>query len=212
MTGGEYTKAELIALCNKAIHKQATVDKTIFDAYINRYLAAAVNYVNVAQYYLDIQAEGIRAFNGAFYAVYENVPVQWNDQRKKHYIDLPAKLLPLPLDRAIPYLGPMVEENNQFVLVSQNDVFHSGKYFEFTNDVFGVVEGMRVILHKIPSAVDKVLLKMVVSIDDIADDDYVGIPAGKEIEVINLVVQFFTGVRALPENKLNDNRDTDAKQ
>lgn len=211
MQGGEFTKGELITLCSKGIHGRMNLDRAVFDAYIDRYIAAAVNFVVLKQYYVDYNSEGFAEINGALLGIFEDVPVQYNEKRKKHFVELPTRLMPIPMDRAIPYLGPMDDESNQFMLYGARDVINISDVINFTDRAVGQVEGNKVYISNLPDSVKTVLIKMLQSISDIGVDDIIGIPAGSEREVVNIVVEFFLGVRRMPENKLNDNRFIDAQ-
>lgn len=210
MAGGTLTKGELITLCSKGIHGRMNLDRAVFNAYIEVYLSAAINFAIMKQYYIDYNSEGFAELNGAFIGVFEDVAIQYNEKRKVNFLELPAKLAPIPMDRAIQFVGPMENEANQFKLVSQKELSTLIPRLPFTKKTFATVEGKTLVLRNLPDVVKKALVKMVVSITDLDDDDNVGIPAGGEIEVINIVVEFFLGVRRLPENKLNDNKFIDA--
>lgn len=209
MQAGTYKKAEFIALCRKAVEKRTTLDNIIFPAYINAYAAAAINYAQMKQYYLDIKEyNGLASINQAFLGIYEDVAVQFNDRRKKYFITLPSRLVPMEINQSVPYIGPMHNEANEFIWITQQDLFNIGEDLTLvTNDVFALLEGMNVILINLPDAVKTILIKKLVTMMDLTDNDYVPIPAGLELEVIDLIVEFFLGVRKLPEDKKPDNRD-----
>lgn len=209
MQAGTYTKGEFIALCRKAVEKRTSLDNQIFPSYINAYAAAAINYALIKQYYIDYKEyNGFADINPAFLGIYEDVEVQFNERRKKYYLTMPSRLVPMDIHKSVPYIGPMHNEANEFIWITQQDLFNLGNDLTLvTNDVFCMLEGMTVILINLPDAVKTVLIKKLVTMMDLKDDDYVPIPAGMEIDVINMIVEFFIGVRKLPEDKKPDNRD-----
>jgi len=197
-------KGVVVSLAREKAYRYANQENAKAKPYAEAYLTAAVNYVLTKQYYLDLKEEGDKDMNGLFLAVHEQVDVQWNSTRKKHYIDLPAKVLALPKDRGLPYIGPTGNETIQYPIVGQSGVSMSGKYFEYSTSSFVQIEGSKAILHNHNDIVKQVMVKMIQDASALSDDDELPLPAGAEIEVINLVGDFLIGRRQLPQDNLNN--------
>lgn len=202
-----YRKAEIVELARERAYRYGNQDNAKSVPFIESYLSAAVNYALNQQYYIDLKTGEDKDFNGLFLGVYENWPVQWNANRKVHFIDLPGRIIPLPKDRGLPYIGPMYDETLQYPIVGQTSVSNSGDYFQFAPMSFAQIEGTKVILRNHNDVVNAVLVKLIRDVSDLTDEDTVPIPAGLEPQVIDMVAQFIAGRRALPEDNKNDGRE-----
>lgn len=199
-------KSELVSLAREKAYRYANQENAKAKPYAEAYLVAAANYVLTKQYYIDYQ-DGDKDMNGLFLAVYEDVPVLWNSSRKVFYINLPAKVLALPKDRGLPYIGPLGNETLQYPIVGQSTISMAGHYFEYSTTSFVQIEGEKAILRNHSDIVKSVMVKMIVDVGALGEDDEVPLPAGSEIEVINLIGDFLLGRRQLPQDNLNDERE-----
>lgn len=187
-------------------------DQNVIKGYISVYMSAMLNYVVLKQYYIDLKTDGSRDISGLFYAVYENQPIAFNEARNAWYLTLPQKVVGLPNDKGIPYIGSM-QGDNQFPILGQSEVFSSGDYLQYTNWVFCQIIGQKVYLKNIPESLAQLLqttgvrINMIVDMYQLADDDEVPVPAGLEAEFINGVVDFFLGKKKLPQDTAINNKE-----
>lgn len=192
--------------------QNANNDQQIIRGYIGVYMAAMLNYLILKQYYIDQKTDGSRDIAGLFYAVYENQVISFNEARNKYYVGLPQKIVALPNDKGIPFIGSM-QDDNQFPIIGQANLFASKDWLSFTDWVFCQIEGNKVFFHNISVALAEmlkttgVLIKMIVDIYDIADDAEVPVPAGMEAEFITGVCDFFLGKKSIQQDTASNNKE-----
>lgn len=207
------TRRAIIELVEQSLARQnANNDQNLIRGYIGVYMAQMLNYLVLKQYYLDLKAGVSHDISGLFYAVYNNVPLLKDEPRNAYYVTLPQKMVALPNDKGIPYIGSM-HEDNQFPILGQSDMFASRRYLQYTTWVFGQIEGQKVYLKNVPVSLAEilkdtgVLIKMVVDAYQLGDDDEVPVPAGMEIEFINGIVDFFLNKKRIPQDTISNNKD-----
>ena len=200
-------KGEVVALAREKAYRYANQENAKAKPYAEAYLTAAVNYVLTKQYYLEYGQGEDKDMNGLFLAVYESVPILWNDKRKVHYFDMPAKVLALAKDRGIPYIGPQGNEEIQYPIIGQSTSSMAGKYMQYSTSSFVQIEGQKAILKNHNDIVKEVMVKMIQDASMLSEEDELPLPAGSEIEVINLVGDFLLGRRQLPQDNLNNERE-----
>lgn len=207
------TRQAVIELVQQSLARQnANNDQNLIKGYIAIYMAQMLNYLVLKQYYLDLKTGTGHDISGLFYANYNNVPLKKDEKRNEYYIDLPQKVVALPGDKGIPYVGSM-QDDNQFPMLGQGTMFTAKKWLQFTKWVFCQIEGQRVYFKNLPVGMAEllketgVLLKMVLDAYELGDDDEVPVPAGMEIEFINGIVDFFLGKKRIPQDTIPNNKD-----
>lgn len=192
--------------------QNANNDQQVIRGYIGVYMAAMLNYVILKQYYIDLKTDGSSEIQGLFYAVYNNVPVLKDEARNAYYLDLPQKIVSLPKDKGIPYIGSM-QDDNQFPILGQSNMFASKNWLQFVTWTFCQIEGQRVYLKNVAASTGEllktvgVLVKMVVDIYSMSDDSEVPVPAGLETEFIMGVVDFFLGKKQIVQDTVPNNKE-----
>jgi hypothetical protein len=173
---------------------------------IDTLIAPAVNFVQLKQYYADKQDEGERLIQPFMLQVYENVAIQKNTDRNQFYITLPKSPQSLPNGRALNYLGTMKGE--RFIPLAQGTDGLQKEYAKYKTCITSYQpEGLKCFLWNVPALLDKVLIKMLVNVKDIADTDEIILPSGGELEVINLIYEWLSGQRATPKDIVIDQKD-----
>jgi len=207
------TKKGYIELIEQALSRQNwNNDQNVIQGYISVYMSAMLNYLIVKQYYLDLKTDGSRDISGLFYAVYENVPLEFNSSRNAYSLTLPQKVIALPNEKGIPYIGSM-QDDNQFIPLGQSNMFAAKNWLPFTKSVYFQIEGQKVWFKNISLALAQllettgVLVKMVVDIYEIGMNDEVPVPAGMETEFINGVVDFFLGKKRIEQDTVINNKE-----
>lgn len=205
-------KKAYIELVQQALARQnPNYDQTIIPGYISAYMSAMLNYLQLKQYYIDIKAGDGRDISGCFYATYIVNPVL-DDTRKAYYLTLPQKLVALPNEKGLPYIGS-IQEDNQFIPVGQSNVFAMKDYMRFTRWVYYQVEGQKVWFKNLSPdlgyllAKEGVLIKMVVDAYEVGDNDELPVPAGLEKEFVDGVVDFFMGKKQIQQDTVANNKE-----
>ncbi len=167
------------------------------------YLSAAINYALTKAYYIN-KSENEGFFPNDFIATYFE-EVLTDTVQNVQYIPLPSKLLSIPANRGLRSVGP-VQGNVQFINMQFESQQHDEYYAGSIRNITGYrLVGQRIELVNLSNLVTEVKIRMVASVEDLDNEDELPIPAGTEVEVIQLCVEFFTGVRKLPkDNKPNN--------
>lgn len=170
---------------------------------LRAYLPAAVNFALRKQYYID-KLEGEVSYPNSFVATYENVEVKKNTNRDLYYIDLPKGVVPLPRDVGVDLVGPM-KGDDDFVRITHQ--YQDKGYSQFISKTRYFIEGDKVYFKNLSPSTCKILLRMLASIDAFDDDAEAPIPAGLEVEVIQIMFECFYGQRKVVEDNIVNHSD-----
>lgn len=173
---------------------------------VEAYLTPAINYAITKQYYINKKEEGESTVSNEFVATYF-MDVEFDSNRDAYFSNLPAKLITLPKNRGIRYVGA-IKGDNQFIeanlTATKHDSYYTGSTAKLT--LYRLV-GSKLYYFNISSTVKEVIIQMIASINDLNDEDELPVPAGYEIEIIDLCAQFFLGQREVPQDVTNNNVD-----
>ena len=207
------TKKGYIELIEQALSRQNwNNDQNVIQGYIGVYMSAMLNYLIVKQYYLDLKTDGSRDISGLFYAVYDNVPITFDTPRNAYYLTLPQKVIALPNEKGISFIGSM-HDDNQYIPLGQSNMFAAKNWLGFTKFVYYQIEGQKVWFKNISLALAQLLettgllVKMVVDIYEVGMDEEVPVPAGMETEFVNGVVDFFLGKKRIQQDTVINNKE-----
>jgi len=172
---------------------------------VEAYLAAAINYSLAKAYYIN-KAENEGIFPNDFIATYildvEDDPIEG-----VRFVPLPSKILSMPANRGLRSVGP-VKGDAQFVQMNFEASAHDEYYKGSIRNITGfMLIGQTIQFRNLSHLVDKVKIRQVASIEDMDDEQELPIPAGMEVEVIQICTEFFTGVRSLPKDNRPNNTE-----
>lgn len=169
------------------------------------YLAYSVNYLMVGQYWAENKSEGGHNVNSLLYTIFENVAIQTDSTTGRKFFTMPQRLITLPKSRALEVntmCGKMCFPLNQ------GDNALEQYYGCLKKSISYYPEGQtRVWLYNVPALVSAIRTKQWVHIADLDDGDEVILPSDGDTKVVDLMVQFFTGQRQIPEDHTQDNKD-----
>ena len=209
------TKGEMVELVYLYVSGgQLNADINIKREDISAMLAIAVNFIILKETRLRkregmSELEGTESgvdsdFLGTFY-----LDVQYDEQRGLYYIEPTVRVTPLPFNRGIDMVAPLqghvnyVRMKGQFEDVGIGHVLRNQTRYWFER----VGTAQRIYLKNIPESVNTLMMKAVVSADDLGDDDEIPVPSGTEMEVLQVLQQWFSGEKQIPEDLRNDNSD-----
>lgn len=199
------TKKELTELVMERVESKIYVDNILKPAFVNLYLAAAANYVQLKQYYISRQDnEALKEMPDTFLVVTNDVAVVYDDVSERQYIVMPAKIVNLPNGRGVKFIGPSAGKS--YIPITQNQVTDSVDALKYSSEIFYQLEMNKAYFYNKPTSPNKLTVKQLGSVDDLDDNEEVPLPGGMEWEVINIMVEFFLGKRQLPEDTVNDQR------
>ena len=209
------TKGEMVELVYLYVTGgQLNPDINIKREDISAMLATAVNYVVLKESRIRRQesmseyagtSTGIDGdFLGTFY-----LDVNYDVDRELYFIEPQVRVVPLPGNRGIDTIAPMTGYREFKKLKGQfEDVGIEHVLREITRYWFeriGIVQ--RVYFKNIPSSIKKVILKAVVTANDLSNNDEIPVPSGTEFEVMQILQQWFSGEKQIPEDLRNNNSD-----
>lgn len=184
-------KGVLIDLIYKNIGGgRPNTDISVTKAQIAAVLPAICNYVNTGSYWDNLRLEGDREVPSSFVdEVEKEIKI---DSRGRKYVDLTESLIDVGGNGGV----RLVEDSigNVYGLRSQG----AGK--SHWDDVLVSIpeysrQKKKLIIHNSPTLVDKLYVYLMLSADDLEDDDELPIPSGKEPEVIDMLLALFRNQR-----------------
>jgi len=212
------TKGEMVELVYLYVSGgQLNADINIKREDISAMLAPAVNLIVLRETRIRKQEErsmwegsstGVDSdFLATFY-----LDVLYDEERCLRYIEPIVRVVPLPFNRGINTIASMNGEIEFKGLKSQyEDHGLHGVLRNVTRYWFERIGEKQIIFFKnIPEIVKKVILKAVISANDLGEDDEIPVPSGTEFEVLQLLQGWFSGEKQVPEDLRNNNSDGSA--
>jgi len=195
------TKGKLIeSIIIKINGGRLTSDTRVRREDVEVLLASAINYTTTSQFYINRKETGENDIPESFVSTYHNVAVLEDTDRSLRYIDLPTGILTLPKNYGLQSVSPM-KGSNIFVQTNFNDRQQNEYYSNSFADIsLYWLEGEKVYFQNLPQITDKVLVRLIQSLKDIADDQELPIAAGLEVEVLKIMEAWFNGTKQIPED------------
>lgn len=143
-----------------------------------------------------------------FYAKsYTGVSVLYDQARNIYYSELPKPVVQFPLQQGVRKVGTVQGKLVEFVptTIQESDIV-SGTILELLEKPIGyIVTGNRVEYRYFDpySHISEVFMSLVVPFSDLSMTEWVAIPSGKDLDLINIVKQLI--LQRQPEDKQNDN-------
>lgn len=203
-----YTKARFVEQILLKVGGGVITDElSIQRVDIASYLPAAINYVQIASYNLNIKIEGDRDINSLFYGFFADQPILVDSARHNWtYIAYPKAFVALPHNQGIRQIED--GDGNTYKPLSDN-AFRTIKHSAglFTGASYFRPEQKGIYLFSQNKLIESVSLTGIVDVDELADTDILPIPAGFEKQALDVTYEFFVGERELPADRKNDKTD-----
>ncbi len=181
-------------------------DSSVWLSDIDTLLAPAVNFVQTKQYFIDGNAESEKHLIQQFMLQTYTVNIQEDTVRRRKYATLPKTPLSLPNGRALQFVGDV--RGKGFVPLQQGGEDMQEYYEKFKKGITSYrPEGLKVYFWCLQPLQKQVLVKMLVDVKSLADNEELLLPSGGEIEVINLIYEWLSGQRATPKDVIIDQKD-----
>lgn len=143
-----------------------------------------------------------------FCVIHRNVPVLIDEDLGLKYSDLPSSVLNTVYFRGLRLISPMKDQTNVFFIRKNNSTSVMNR-LQSNDAVYSNtarLEGpKRVYYDRISGSIDEVLIKMVSTFSEIASDDDIEMPGGKDGIVFRMVMEAMSVQMQTPENMRNDN-------
>lgn len=186
------------------LNEKSQVDSRIIDAY----MPAAVNEVMMEGYGNEVRMENDRDFSSIYYFYYPSLTISVDATRHNwKYINDPAIGIALPRNQDI----RTVEDNlgNLYSPLPDNAMTNLNYYLPLMGDLgfYRRAPKGKIYLFNLPELAKTINLSRLVDAGSLADTDELPIPAGLESKAIDICFQYVIGVREVPADRVNDQRD-----
>lgn len=201
------TKGEIIgSVYLKISGGEPSSDISVWQSDLEVLLAPAVNFVTTKQYFVDKQDEGERLIQPFMLQTYDELTILEDPRRKQYYFLLPKTPLSLPNGRALNFVG--TPRGKRFIPLAQGAEDLQEEYCKFKKDITSYrPEGLKCYLWNKPLLLNEAMVKMLINVNEMADDETVILPSGGEIEVITIMYEWATGQRGTPKDVVIDQKD-----
>lgn len=181
-----------------------TDESAVWREDIDALLPAAVNFALVGGLFDQGNQEHDRDIPGSFVGVFENVAVDRTGANPK--FTLPKTIVPLSSDRGVRLV---TTPSGDHVYNKMNDNLYAGWHYyqKIIKERLYKLQGVTCRLFNIPDLEQFVTVAMIVSTEDYLDTDHLPVPAGKEMIVVQQLVQLFTRQRLERDDKIEDKTD-----
>lgn len=202
-------KAQFIELAIEMANRTVTVDNELHPEYAAKALTLGIGKFVTARIYNDLKEGGDKDLELSLCARYFATP-KWDSIIQRYYCDLPARVVKLPKERGLQYVGPKVGQENMYVIMRgiTDEKIVDDFVLQFTNDVYVRMEGpKKVVFKNLTSGVCELMFLYVPEVDDLGDDDEVPCPGEFESDVLTYMVQIIIGKKRISDDEKADNND-----
>lgn len=167
---------------------------------VKPYVEAAIRFIHTKHYYEMRQADGY-GFDESSLETYTATLKDTDRGFKVINFNFTPLIIPggLAIDSIIPKEGfvPLVRIRGQQWLSGLD---------RLCNTTFYWIEGTKAYVYNSGKMCD-LIIRAIPEPSSIGDEDFIKIPGGKDIEVVNIATEFFTGQRTMPADVTPNNRD-----
>lgn len=201
MTLGVLTDTILLRLNGGILNTESAIKRED----IRSYVPAAVNWAMMKSYYTNIKAENNRDFPSLFYGTFNDITIL-RPQAGRPYFNVQKGYVPLPNNAGIRFV--MDGCGNTYTPLADSDVPLINYYSQHLNkEKFFRPIGKKVELYGLPKLMNVISYQSITDVNELNYEDELPIQAGQENDVIDITIQFFTGQRAAPGDKVNNKAD-----
>lgn len=158
--------------------------------------------------FFENKKEGDSYISGGFIYTFENVDVSKDLNKDLFYSDLPSSTIVLPQELGVYQISPMQDQGSFFVPLRNGDyALMQGLDVSRLEGRYGYfIEGKKVYYTFSPSEkIDYVLMKLVVAIDNIGDDELIVIPNDMQLQLVQQAVQIYATEVQAKKDIISDN-------
>lgn len=191
---------------NEAHANRPSTDFVVLKSDINAYLPAAVNFALTKGFYTQKNQEGNGDIPTTFYSYFNDLEVLEDSTRKnRKYFVLPKPVVALPSNRGVRAVTDNCD--NYYTELNDRDLPSIKHWLKTLPDErFYNIQDKNVYLYNPSTGTRKMNLIAIVEASEIEDTDTLSIPAGLEVEAIQICAELVLGVRQLNVDRKNDGR------
>lgn len=184
---------------------QLTDEGAIQRADIKAYVPAAVNWAMSKTYNLNLGQFGDRDYPSVFYASFNDLTI--SRATRIPTITLPFNVVPMYGNQGLRY----IKDNcgHTYSPLSDSDIHTVEEYIKVMTDLkfYRLKAAKKVELYGLNPLITKLSGEYIIKIEDLTMEDELPLQAGTELEAIQVCMEFFTGQRSIPSDKLNNKTD-----
>jgi len=158
--------------------------------------------------FYENKKEGESYVSGGFIYTFEDVDVTKDINKNLFYSTLPSSTIVLPQEIGVYQISPMQDQGSFFVPLRNGDyALMQGLEVSRLEGRYGYfIEGKRVYYTFSPSEkIDYVLMKLVVAIDNIGDDEMIVIPNDMQLQLVQQAAQLYMTEVSAKKDVISDN-------
>ena len=171
------------------------------------YLVAAVNYVQLGNYWLEGKAEGEHAVNLMMMTPFDNVAIEYSTTRQRSFAILPTPVITLPKGRS---LNITTEGGKTLIPLAMGDEAMQEFYGEHSKQIYYQLEGNTTVwfwgLENNPFLAF-IRPRYIADISAMLGTTELLLPANGEKDVLDLLFSWLSGEKAAPKNYVEDGKD-----
>jgi len=143
---------------------------------------------------------------GSYITAYPDIKVEKDDVRNEFFSNLPAKLLTLPNDEGLRKVQPIQDRGVSIIITNNgNEEIYSGLHAGGLGGRSACyLEGDKIFYINLSSHITSVLIKQISSIEALDKDKAIPIPADKEQQLFDMIVERLTEQKRTTEDTYNN--------
>lgn len=153
--------------------------------------------IAVKKSFFEGKNDGVSEIDGAFIYTFKNIDVVLDDDLKMYYAIMPGGYVDLPHELGVQSISTMQSSDKPFVRLQTQQwaMMQNLKMSQLEGERPYYIENNRIYLPTIVAAdnVDKLLIKLSVSLDALEPNEVINIPADTQAFIVNMVVEQYLG-------------------
>jgi hypothetical protein len=158
--------------------------------------------------FFEGKAEGESYVDGSFIYTFDDVAVEKDTRRDLYYSVMPSSTITLPNEMGIFHVSLVQDQSNPFVRLPNGymGLMEALDVAGMENRKMFFQDGTRIYYTNITGAdgITSVLLKLVVSLDGIDDEEEINVPNDIQLKILNIAVEAYKTQMLKPTDKSPD--------
>ena len=164
------------------------------------YFAAAYNYVQLGNYWIEGKAEMQHTINPLLLTAYDNISIQYSTIRRKYYATLPSPVVSLPKGRALEVSD---QSGKRMIPLTQGEDSMQEYYGDYSQQIKYQLEGNKTIwfygLEENNPLLKYIRPKYITNVYGLPGDAEILLPADGEVKLMELMYQWISGQKEMPK-------------
>lgn len=158
--------------------------------------------------FFESKAIGEPHLNGNFIYSFSDITVNKDVDKSLFYSELPSTMISLPYDMGVYQISRVKDQKNAFVPLQNgfSALFDGLKSSKLEGRIGYYLENDRVYYENmdILNKVDTVLIKLVVPLGSVGDEDDINVPDDMQMRIVGAVIQLYATEKQIPHDEQSD--------